>query len=96
MLFEWDATKAESNLSKHDVSFDEALTIFYDPLAATFADSQHSGEEDRFVTIGYSERGRILVVCHVDRAGALRLISAREATRRERKRHEDEGLHRGR
>lgn len=89
MRFEWDARKAASNLKKHLVSFEEAVTVFYDPLAATFADPEHSSEESRQVTIGYSAQGRLLVVCHVERGGALRLISARRATSRERRRHED-------
>ena len=89
MRFEWDARKAASNLKKHRVSFDEAVTVFYDPLAATFADPEHSSEESRLVTIGYSAQGRLLVVCHVERGGSLRLISARRVTPRERRRHED-------
>jgi uncharacterized DUF497 family protein len=63
MRFEWDAAKAEANAKKHGVSFEEALTVFYDPLAATFGDPDHSGSEQRFVTVGYSARGRLLVVC---------------------------------
>jgi hypothetical protein len=88
MRFEWDRSKATANLKKHRISFDEAVTVFYDPLAATFADPDHSDDESRFITVGYSVRGRLLVVCHVDRGGAIRLISARRATPRERKRHE--------
>jgi hypothetical protein len=88
MRFEWDGSKATANLRKHRISFDEAVTVFYDPLAATFADPDHSDDESRFITVGYSVRGRLLVVCHVDRGGAIRLISARRATPRERKRHE--------
>jgi len=88
MRFEWDANKAEENLKKHRVSFDEAVTVFYDRLAATFSDPDHSEDEDRFLTVGYSARGRLLVVCHVERGVASRLISARRATARERKRHE--------
>jgi uncharacterized DUF497 family protein len=72
------------------VSFDEAVTVFYDPLAATFGDPDHSREESRLITVGYSARGRLLVVSHVERGGATRLINARRATSRERKRHEDE------
>ena len=90
MRFEWDGTKAASNLKKHRVSFDEAVTVFYDLLAATFGDPDHSQEESRLITVGYSARGRLLVVSHVDRGGATRLISARRATLSERKRHEDE------
>ena len=88
MRFEWDGTKATSNLKKHRVSFDEAVTVFYDPLAGTFADPDHSDDESRLVTVGYSVRGRLLVVCHVERGGTTRLISARRAIARERKRHE--------
>ncbi|MBI4010976.1 MAG: BrnT family toxin [Candidatus Rokubacteria bacterium] len=88
MQFEWEPAKAAANLKKHRVSFDEAVTVFYDPLAATFGDPDHSDDESRLVTVGYSARGRLLVVCHVDRGGAPRLISARRATARERKRHE--------
>lgn len=88
MRFEWDGGKAKSNFKKHRVSFDEAVTVFYDPLAATFADPRHSHDESRLVTVGYSAHGRLLVVCHVERGGAVRLISARGATPRERKRHE--------
>jgi uncharacterized DUF497 family protein len=88
MRFEWDGTKPTSNLKKHRVSFDEAVTAFYDPLAATFDDPDHSQGEVRLITVGSSVRGRLLVVCHVERGGAVRLISARRATPRERKRHE--------
>ena len=88
MRFEWDGNKAAENLKKHRVSFDEGVTVFYDPLAATFNDPDHSDEENRLVTVGYSARGRLLVVCHVERGAATRLISARRATTRERKRHE--------
>lgn len=86
--FEWDANKAASNLAKHRVSFDEAVTVFYDPFSATFGDPDHSQDEERFVTVGHSAQGRLLVVCHTERGGAVRVISARRATPRERKRHE--------
>jgi uncharacterized DUF497 family protein len=69
MQFEWDASKAVSNLKKHRVSFDEAVTVFYDPLAATFDDPGHSHDENRLVTVGYSARDQLLVVCHVERGG---------------------------
>ena len=88
MRFEWDRDKARRNLNKHNVSFDEAVTVFYDPLAATFDDPEHSVEERRFITVGYSSGGRLLVVSHTDRRGRLRIISARSATAHERKRHE--------
>jgi uncharacterized protein len=87
MQFEWDPAKAERNVKKHRVSFDEAITVFYEPLAATFDDPHHSGER-RFITIGYSSRGRLLVVSHIERAENIRIISARPATAQERKRHE--------
>lgn len=90
MRFEWDANKAASNFKKHSVSFEEAVTVFYDPLAATFGDPDHSQEESRLVTVGYSARGRLLVVSHVERSGTTRIISARRATPHERKRHETE------
>ena len=90
MRFEWDRDKAASNRRKHGVSFDEAVTAFYDPLGATFSDPDHSGEEDRMITVGYSAQERLLVVCHAERGGAVRIISARRATLRERKRHEGE------
>ena len=91
MLFEWDREKATSNLSKHGVSFEEAVTVFYDPLAATFPDPDHSPGEHRFLTVGYSSSGRLLVVCHTERRASVRLISGRRTTRRERNRHETEG-----
>lgn len=90
MRFEWGGSKATSNVKKHRVSFDEAVTVFYDPLAATFGDPDHSQEESRLITVEYSARGRLLVVSHVERGGATRLISARRAILRERKRHEGE------
>ncbi len=69
MRFEWDESKAASNLKKHRVSFDEAVTVFYDPLAATFDDPDHSQAEGRLVTVGYSTRNRLLVVSMWSRAG---------------------------
>jgi uncharacterized DUF497 family protein len=90
MRFLWDANKARSNRRKHGVTFEEALTVFYDPLAATLQDHPHSQRELRFITIGYSARGRLLLVCHTERARYVRIISARDATKRERERHEDQ------
>ena len=90
MRFEWDRKKAESNIRKHGVSLDEAVTVFYDPLAATFNDPDHSVGENRWITIGYSSQGRLLVVSHADRRRAVRIIGARRATSRERKKHETE------
>lgn len=88
MEFEWDRSKAEENRKKHRVSFDEAVTVFYDPLAATFHDPDHSLRESRFVTIGYSSHDRLLVIVHTERGGKARIISARRATAKERKNHE--------
>jgi uncharacterized protein len=87
--FEWDAKKATSNLRKHRVSFPEAVSVFYDPLSATGDDPDHSIEERRFVTFGISTSGRLPVVAHVDRNGAIRIISAREATRTEKRIYEE-------
>jgi uncharacterized protein len=89
MEFEWDDTKAESNERKHGVSFVEALTVFADPLALTGSDPGHSDEEDRYITMGTSAVGRLLIVSHTDREDKVRLISAREASRRERRDYED-------
>jgi len=86
--FEWDPAKATRNLAKHGVSFDEASTVFGDPLAGTIVDPRHSIDEIRLVTMGYSASRRLLVVAHVDRGEAMRIISARRATRRERIRYE--------
>lgn len=85
MDFEWDPAKAESNLTKHGVSFEEAATVFSDFLSVTFDDPDHSFDENRFVTIGASEKGRLLFVSHTDREDVIRIISARESTRGERK-----------
>ena len=88
MRFEWDRQKASGNFKKHKVSFDEAVTVFYDPLAATFNDPDHSVGEERFLTVGYSFRGRLLVVSYTEIEGVLRIINARRATAKERTRHE--------
>jgi uncharacterized DUF497 family protein len=88
MQFEWDREKATKNLRKHRVSFEEAVTVFYDPLSATFDDPDHSIDEGRFITIGYSSHGHLLVASHTERAKTIRIISARPATAHERKRHE--------
>ena len=89
MEFEWDDAKAETNERKHGVSFSEAMTVFADELAITGFDPRHSVDEDRYLTMGMSTTGHLLVVSHTDRGDAVRIISAREATRRERKDYED-------
>ncbi|HTB57714.1 MAG TPA: BrnT family toxin [Polyangia bacterium] len=85
MWFEWDPAKAERNLAKHGVSFEEAVTAFSDPLSLTVFDPDHSADEDRYVLQGVSGLGRLLVVVHTTQAERLRIISARLATRRERR-----------
>ena len=89
--FEWDSAKAQSNLSKHGVSFDEAKSVFNDEYARVIYDNNHSKDEDRFVILGMSERLRILVVVHCFRQdnGAIRIISARKATQNEQKQYEE-------
>lgn len=88
MQFEWDREKAKRNLRKHRVSFDEAVTVLYDPLPATFGDPDHSGRERRFITGGYSAHGQLVAVSHTERGKAVCIGGARPATRYERKRHE--------
>ena len=88
MEFEWDREKAKKNIRKHKVSFDEAVTVFHDPLSATFDDPDHSVGEQRLITVGYSSGGHLLVISHTERGKAIRIISARHATAHERKRHE--------
>jgi uncharacterized DUF497 family protein len=89
-LFEWGEAKAKTNLRKHGVSFDEAQTVFTDPLAMTIPDPDHSADEARFIIIGESDKKRILVVAHTERKKKIRLISARKATRSEREKYEEE------
>lgn len=89
LVFEWDDEKAQKNFRKHGVTFEEATTIFGDPLSLTIDDPLHSKGEHRFVTIGQSMRQRILVVVHVDRGNRIRVISARVATRKEREQYEE-------
>lgn len=89
--FEWDAKKAEDNLTRHGVAFAEALTVFADPLARIFGDPEHSTDERREIIIGHSEKHRLLLVSFTERAPRVRIISARKATKRERHDYE-EGL----
>lgn len=89
MEFSWDPKKAEKNLRDHKVPFEEAATIFGDPLAITFNDPDHSVGEQRFLTFGLSSVGRLLVVAHTQRDAYTHLISARAATRHERKIYEE-------
>lgn len=88
MFFEWDPEKAAANLELHGVSFGEAASVFSDPLAVTFFDPYHSDSEDRYLTYGRSIENRLLLVVHTDRGGSVRLISSRDATRREREQYD--------
>lgn len=91
--FEWDPQKAVGNVRKHGVSFEEAATAFGDPLSVTIGDPDHSEDEQRFLLLGMSHAGRLLVVAHVDRDETVRIISARLASRHERQTYqEDAGL----
>jgi hypothetical protein len=82
--FEWDSSKAAANLTKHGVAFEEAASVFNDPLAYTFADPDHSVGEQRLLTFGLSSAGRLLAVISTERGTVLRIVSARKATRHER------------
>lgn len=90
-VFEWDAEKAEANRQKHRVTFDEAMTAFSDPLSMLHPDPDHSVGEQRYLVLGMSNRRRLLVVAFAERPPRTRLISARRATRRERRNYEKEG-----
>jgi uncharacterized protein len=87
--FEWDPHKAAQNLRKHGVSFQEAATVFGDPLALTYDDPDHSFSEQRFITVGTSSAGRVLIVAHADRGENIRIVSSRKTTRRERRHYEE-------
>jgi uncharacterized DUF497 family protein len=90
MQFEWGSTKAAANLSMHRVSFDEAKTVFDDPLYIDFYDPDHSDEEHRYIIIGQSHQGRLLMVSYTERGDTIRIISSREVTPAERKEYEEE------
>ena len=83
LQFEWNPNKAARNFKKHKVSFDEATTVFDDPMFVTVIDDEHSNDEERYITIGLSRQARLLVVAHTDRTGQVRIISVRKATRKE-------------
>ncbi len=89
MEFEWNPDKAILNLEKHGVSFQEAATVFNNPLSVTFPDPDHSIGENRYVIIGISRFERLLIVAHTDRGEKVRIISARKATRQERRFYEE-------
>jgi uncharacterized DUF497 family protein len=89
MQFEWDESKARSNVAKHGVTFHEAITVFGDQRALTFRDPDHSSTESQFLTFGLSIDGRILAIIHTAREASIRIISARPASRRERTTYDD-------
>jgi len=89
MKFEWDKQKAENNLKKHGVSFEEAITVFDDPLYLDFYDPDHSSHEHRYLIIGRSFKTRLLIISYTERADNLRLITARQATSKEREHYEN-------
>lgn len=86
--FEWDEEKAKANLKKHRVSFDEATTVFLDPFSMTIPDTDHSTEEQRYIDIGSSDKGQVLVVVYTERGSNIRIINCRKATSSERKLYE--------
>jgi hypothetical protein len=88
LRFEWDSKKAQSNKRKHGITFEEASTIFGDPLSITIPDPAHSIGEDRFITIGTSANGKLIVVVHTERDDVIRIISARKATSIETRQYE--------
>lgn len=86
--FEWDAVKAQGNVVRHGVSFEDALSVFGDPLATTIRDPDHSLDEERFLTTGVSKGQRLIIVSHTEREGRLRIISAPAVTAAERRQYE--------
>lgn len=86
---EWDPVKAETNLKKHQVSFEEASTVFNDPLFITFLDVEHSVDEERYITVGLSKANRLLLIAHTERKDVTRIISARKATNNEQRFYEE-------
>lgn len=89
LTFEWDEVKAKENLRKHEVSFEEGKTIFNDPFLFTFPDNEHSADEERYINIGLSVNGRILILTYTDQQDKIRIISCRKATARERRFYEE-------
>jgi uncharacterized DUF497 family protein len=89
--FEWNPAKAKTNLAKHEVSFEEASTVFDDPMFITVLDDEHSQDEQRYITIGLSKGGQLLMVAHTERDNHIRIISARKATKNEEKFYAEAG-----
>ncbi len=89
--FEWNPQKAKANLQKHQIDLEEASTIFDDPQFITFLDEEHSADEERYITIGLSNKNRLLMVAHTERSDKIRIISARKATKNEEKFYQEAG-----
>lgn len=89
MIYEWNLTKAKTNVRKHGVSFEEAASVFLDPLAITYPDPDHSDDEIREITVGHSARQRVIFVYHTQRRDRIRIIGARKVTPTERKQYEE-------
>jgi hypothetical protein len=89
VTFEWDPRKAVANFKKHGVAFEDASSVFFDPLAMTYPDPDHSVDEHREVTLGYTMKKDLVFVCHCERGERIRIISARPATRTERRQYEE-------
>lgn len=89
LTFEWDEVKAKANFKKHKVRFEEGKTIFNDPFLFTFPDNRHSASEERYINIGLSANGRVLILTHTERYDKIRIISCRKATTRERSFYEE-------
>jgi len=89
VIYEWDPKKAKANLRKHRVSFEQAATVFLDPLAITYPDPDHSDEEFREITVGHSAKLGVIFLSHTQRGNRIRIIGARKATRSERKQYEE-------
>jgi uncharacterized DUF497 family protein len=90
LKFEWHSQKARENSRKHKVTFEEASTVFADPLSATVPDPDHSDEEDRYIIVGFSDQRRLLMVSHSERGDVIRIINARELTSLERQNYEED------
>lgn len=90
LTFEWDERKSNENIRKHGVSFEEAKTVFNDPFAMTISDPEHSTQEDRYIDVGMSSRGRILMVWYTEREPNIRIIGSRKAPRSERRQYEED------
>jgi len=92
LILEWDEVKAKANFKKHKVSFEEGKSVFNDPLLFTFPDKDHSTEEERYINMGLSASGRIIILTHTERQGKIRIISCRRAMASERRFYEEGGL----